>query len=670
MSNRLGGETSPYLLQHKDNPVHWWPWSSEALAVASATGKPILLSIGYAACHWCHVMAHESFEDTDIASVMNALFINIKVDREERPDLDAIYQAALSMLGQQGGWPLTMFLTPGGEPFWGGTYFPSTPRYGRPGFPEILRAVSQAWSEQGEGVTHNIAALRDGLADHYKVAPGPLPAPSMLDHFCSAIARMADRQEGGLQGAPKFPMPFLFDFLWRGFLRTGDEDLKNVVLLTLDKMSQGGIYDHLGGGYARYSTDAFWLAPHFEKMLYDNAQIVSLLTLVWQKIPSDLYRERIQETITWLLREMMGEGDAFAATLDADSEGEEGKFYVWAENEIDCLLSETDRALFKRVYDVTSAGNWEGHTILRRQGTLLDQNTENKLDALRSILLQSRESRIRPGRDDKILADWNGMMIAALAEAAFAFHQPRWLIAAQTAFATIHRDLSIGTRLVHSRRLGRLQNEAMLDDYANMARAALSLFEITGENTYLDRARDWVATADHYYWDDLAGGYFMSASDAGDVVVRAKTATDSATPSGNGIMVQVLARLHYLTGEDRYRERAEATVAAFCGTIERTFANMTSLLAGYETLIAADQIAILADRADPATQDLLSVIGRTALPNRILTVVPAGTSLPENHPAFGKVQIDGRPTAYVCRGQTCSLPVTDADALRAMLQPR
>jgi uncharacterized protein YyaL (SSP411 family) len=562
-----------------------------------------------------------------------------------------------------------MFLTPEGAPFWGGTYFPATARYGRPGFPDVLRGVARAWQEQGEAIGHNIAALRDGLVAHYRSEPGNPPDPSRLDDYCAAIARMVDPDEGGLKGAPKFPMPFLFDFLWRGYRRTGDAGLRDAVLLTLDKMSQGGIYDHLGGGFARYSTDGEWLAPHFEKMLYDNAQLIKLLALVWQETRSELHATRIRETIDWLQREMIGEGGAFAATLDADSEGEEGKFYVWTEAEIDRVLPEPDRAAFKQIYDVTPAGNWEGHTILRRRGALSDPATERGLIDLRTLLLHAREGRVRPGRDDKILADWNGMMIAALAEASFVFAEPEWRSAAERAFAAICRDLGRGERLAHSHRLGKVQSQAMLEDYANMARAALALYEVTGKRSYLDAAIGWVAVANSYYWDAEGGGYFMSASDATDLVVRAKSATDTATPSGNGTMVEVLARLHHLTGDSRYGQRAEAVVAAFCGRIDETFAHMNALLSGYELLHAADQIVIVGDRDDKATMALLAEIARTSLPNRILSVIPPGEALPESHPAAGKGQAGGQATAYVCRGQTCSLPATEPAALREALRP-
>ena len=363
--NRLGEETSPYLLQHKDNPVHWQPWGPEALAVAKAENKPILLSIGYAACHWCHVMAHESFENPQIAGRMNELFVNIKVDREERPDLDAIYQHALALMGEQGGWPLTMFLTPDGEPFWGGTYFPPEQRWGRPGFPQVLEAMSNAYVQKRDDVAKNVVALREALQKLGRPERGGGIGRDALDRIAERLLRETDQLHGGIGTAPKFPQTGVLELLWRAWKRTGQPPYRDAVVKALDAMCQGGIYDHLGGGFARYSTDARWLVPHFEKMLYDNAELVDLLTLVWQETKNPLYRERVDETLGWVNREMVTPEGGFASSLDADSEHEEGKFYVWSEAEIDQVLGER-AGLFKRLYDVTPEGNWEEKNILNR----------------------------------------------------------------------------------------------------------------------------------------------------------------------------------------------------------------------------------------------------------------------------------------------------------------
>ena len=417
--NRLGQETSPYLLQHRDNPVHWQPWSEAALAAAKAADKPLLLSIGYAACHWCHVMARESFEDPAIADQMNRLFVNVKVDREERPDLDQIYQHALALMGEQGGWPLTMFLTPDGEPFWGGTYFPPEPRFGRPGFAQLLAAISEAYAGKRDDVAKNVAVLRDALQRLGQPQQGGAIARAQLDPVAERLLREIDQIHGGIGTAPKFPQCGILEFLWRAWKRTRQAPYRDAVLKALDAMCQGGIYDHLGGGFARYSTDARWLAPHFEKMLYDNAELVDLLTLVWQETKNPLYRARVEETLGWVAREMRTPGGGFASSLDADSEHEEGKFYVWSEAEIDAVLGPR-AALFKRFYDVTADGNWEGATILNRINSpaFADDATERELAVGRDLLLQARAGRVRPGWDDKVLADWNGLMIAAMANAA------------------------------------------------------------------------------------------------------------------------------------------------------------------------------------------------------------------------------------------------------------
>ncbi len=537
MRNNLDRETSPYLLQHRENPVHWQAWGPEALAAAEQGGKPIMLSVGYAACHWCHVMAHESFEDPAVAEVMNDLFVNIKVDREERPDIDQIYQSALALLGQHGGWPLTMFLTPKGEPFWGGTYFPPENRYGRPGFVDILRRVRQVYDSDPAAIAKNTTELMAAIGNlgSRQEKTGPALDIAMLDQIATRVAREIDPVHGGIGGAPKFPQTYSLELIWRCYLRNGALMLRDGVLLTLTRMSQGGIYDHLGGGYARYATDTAWLVPHFEKMLYDNAQIIDLLCLAWQETKNPLFEARVRETAEWVLREMIAESGGFAATLDADSEGEEGKFYVWQEAEIDQLLG-PDSTVFKPAYDVTAAGNWEAKTILNRTATpsLGTPPEEAELARMRVVLRTAREARVRPGWDDKVLADWNGLMIAALANAAMVFSEPAWMAAAAAAFAFVSERMTIDGRLHHAARHGRVKHAAMLDDYANMCRAALALFEAGGEPAHLAQAQAWVASLDAHYWDGERGGYFYTADDAEALITRTRNANDNALPSGNG----------------------------------------------------------------------------------------------------------------------------------------
>lgn len=672
--NLLGQETSPYLLQHADNPVHWRPWGQAALDEAKAAGKPVLLSVGYAACHWCHVMAHESFENADVAAVMNELFVNVKVDREERPDVDAIYQQALMLMGQHGGWPLTMFLTPEGEPFWGGTYFPREARYGRPGFPDVLRQIARTYAEAPDKVRNNTGVLVDALRQNV-MAPQSSSAPAtlsinVLDQAALSLAGYVDPEWGGLRGSPKFPVVFAFEALWRAWRRTGRQEMRDAVLLTLDRMCQGGIYDHLGGGFARYSTDEQWLAPHFEKMLYDNAQLIDLMTSVWQETQSPLLLARIEETVDWLEREMIAENGAFAATIDADSEGEEGRFYVWSEAEIDDLLGD-DAALFKRAYDVRPGGNWEGKTILNRNASdvIDDPETERALYRGRAILLRARDKRVPPGRDDKVLADWNGLMIHALARAGWVLGKPEWIDLARTALDGIRRTMTReGGRLGHSLRRGRLQDVAMLDDYAAMSRAALTLHQVTGRAEFLKQARAWVAVADRDYADTETGGYFLAAEDATDLILRTKSIQDSATPSGNGQMAVVLATLWHLTGEAQYRDKAQGVIDAFESVALNSYPHSATLLAGFELLEQAVQVVV--SGTGPGVDALVEAAARAPAPLMILQRAPDPAALPAGHPAHGKAAVEGAPAAYVCRGPVCSRPVTDADQLRDLLAAR
>ena len=677
--NLLGNETSPYLLQHKDNPVHWRPWGTDAFDEARRSGRPVLLSVGYAACHWCHVMAHESFENAEIAALMNDLFVNIKVDREERPDIDNLYQTALSLLGEQGGWPLTMFLNPDGKPFWGGTYFPPEPRYGRMAFPQVLNRISEVYHGESERVQQNAMALSAAVARHAgpDTAAGSRPTLADLDTAADYALRLIDPVNGGTHGAPKFPQPALFRFLWRAYRRNRSEAHSGAVIRTLDALCQGGIYDHLGGGFARYSTDPVWLVPHFEKMLYDNAQLVDLLTEAWQITGSDLYAARIRETIAWVLRDMrVGEsgtddGDvsaryAFASAYDADSEGVEGQYYVWALDEITRVLGPEEASFFNMAYDVSAAGNWEGVTILNRSQApdLLDAEGEARLAAARSKLLAHRGYRIPPLRDDKVLADWNGLMIAALARAAGVFNEPGWLAAARTAFDFIRGNHGESGRFFHSWRAGAARHPAVIDDYANMSRAALTLFEATGEADYLHQAENWVGIADTHYWDEQAGGYFLTADDTESLIARPKTIHDNAVPPGNGTMLEVLARLFHLTGKDAYRDRAEALVAAFAVSPADNYVLMPSLCMGLEALERPVQI-VIADAGDAG--DLLRAARDSAPPAHVLSVTTAESALPGGHPAVGKGPVDGVSAAYVCVGPTCGLPVTDPSLLREEL---
>jgi uncharacterized protein YyaL (SSP411 family) len=674
MTNDLAKETSPYLLQHKDNPVEWMAWGTDALARAKAEDKPILLSVGYAACHWCHVMAHESFETPHIAEQMNKDFINIKVDREERPDIDSIYQSALQKLGEQGGWPLTMFLTPDGEPYWGGTYFPPTSKFGRPGFDQVLKQMANVYRSQRDNVVSNKNAILDALrADENKATANADAHLSgeLLDRMAERLIDHVDAVHGGMAGAPKFPIPPLFQFFWRAYLRTGDAKFRDGVILTLDRMCQGGIYDHVGGGFARYSTDEQWLAPHFEKMLYDNALLVELMATVWPEIKNPLYEVRTRETLDWNLREMIADGGAFAAAWDADSEGVEGKFYVWSESEIDSILG-SDSEVFKAAYNVSANGNWEDSNILNRTAlpALCDAAHEQKLSACRAKLFDVRKKRVAPLWDDKVLADWNGLMIAAMVLAGRTFSETAWVDAAKTAFNFIADNMSDGDRLFHSYRLGQARHAGMLDDYANMARAALLLFEVTGDESFVRRAAAWTDVLNNQFADPERGGFCQTAADGEALIIRVRSAHDMTTPSGNGTMVEVLARLYHHTGIEAYQAQAEDLVRAFSGEVEQNFFPLTTFLNGFDFLDRTVQVAILGDPEAEDTLALLTAVEGASLPTKVVRIVAKGESLPPGHPASGMTSIEGAATAYLCLGATCSLPMTSPqDLLNALPAP-
>ncbi|MCW9034551.1 MAG: thioredoxin domain-containing protein [Rhodospirillales bacterium] len=673
--NLLDQETSPYLLQHKDNPVHWMPWGTEALDKAKEIDKPILLSIGYAACHWCHVMAHESFENPEIAALMNEHFINIKVDREERPDVDAIYQAALAATGQAGGWPLTMFLTPEGKPFWGGTYFPATANYGRAGFPEVVIGVSHSYHADKEKILENVKDLHKALEN--LVAPQPKNSSvltlSSLDQAAEKALGYVDTVNGGTQGSPKFPQPTFFEVLWRAFKRTGISGYQRVVTHTMTRVCQGGIYDHLGGGFARYSTDHEWLAPHFEKMLYDNALLIGLLTSLWRQTNDPLFAKRIEETITWASRDLWHDDSenrgGFYSSFDADSDGEEGLFYIWDESEIDKILGD-ESSDFKRAYNVRQQGNWEGKNILHRSLTaeLGDEDWENKLTASREKLFAEREKRNHPSRDDKILADWNGMMISSLAEAGAAFDRPEWIEKSENAFSFIVENLTGPEgRLFHSWCDGHAQHPAVLEDYAAMSDAALTLFEFTGNETYLVQVVKWMSILDSQYLDSKNGGYFMTAEDTPHLIARSKPTADNAVPSGNGILLRVLAKMFHLTGDASYKEKAEGILKAVVADTPEHLIHQGAILNGFEVLASPVNIAVIAEIEDERAKELINEITHWDIPNRIIYFSPPQNNLPSTHPAAGKTQLNKKPTVYICPGNTCGLPITEKERLKEAL---
>ena len=654
--NRLSEATSPYLLQHKHNPVDWWTWGPEALAEAKASNRPILLSVGYAACHWCHVMAHESFEDEATARVMNELFVNIKVDREERPDIDQIYMNALHLLGEQGGWPLTMFLTPQAEPVWGGTYFPRESRFGRPAFVDVLREVARLFREEPNRIEQNRAALLARLADKARPSGKVTIGLKELTAAAMQIGNMFDSVNGGLRGAPKFPQPAILEMLWRAGLRTNDARFFETVEHSLERMSEGGIYDHVGGGFSRYSVDERWLVPHFEKMLYDNAQLLELLALAFQRSGKELFRQRALETVAWLAREMTTDEGAFAASLDADSEGEEGRFYVWSNDEILRHLGTEDGEFFARHYDVTSDGNFEGHNILNRlKTTPRIEEDEARLARLRAILLKARSSRVRPGLDDKVLADWNGLMIAALVNAGIVLNEPSWLEMAKRAFDFIQKNMTKGERLGHSWREGRLLFPGLASDFTAMIRAALALHEATGERAYLERALNWQRVFDAHYADSDTGGYYLSSDDASDLLLRPHSTQDDATPNPNAVAAQNLVRLAVMAGDDKWREKADQLIDGILSAAERNLFGHVALLNALDLRLRAAEIVATGKDIERFAQAALKV----PFVERIVVRAASVAGLPKSHPAHGKLKDAALSAAFVCVGERCSLPVTE-----------
>lgn len=670
MSNQLAQATSPYLLAHKDNPVNWRLWGEAALEEARTQGKPILLSIGYTACHWCHVMNEESFEDPQTAELINAEFIPIKVDREQRPDVDQLYQASANMLGHSGGWPLTMFLTATAEPFFAASYLPKEERYGTPSFTRVLSDVARSWREQQQDLLGNAARVREGLSVLWaSERRGPLNN-GILDAAAVKIGQAFDIFYGGITGAQKFPAPHLLDVMWNSYLRTGLDQFSQVVLTSLHNICMGGVWDHVGGGFARYSADERWTVPHFEKMLYDQALMIDQLVRVAQFNQWPLFIDRIHETVRFLLRDMRV-GDAFAACFDADSEGEEGKYYVWSEAEIDAALKGTFSQRFKEVYNVTHDGNFNGKNVLHRLGRVpgypLGDADETLFARQRALLLEARSKRKPPQRDDQILTDWNGMAIAALARAGAVFKQSEWLATAQSTFDFISSALADGDHLSHSLSGNSRSKEGFADDYAHMIRAALQLFDATQDARYLERAKAWTRVLDARFWDPVHGGYCTTASDDAPLFIRPRMIFDQVTPSANGVMIGELTRLFLITADTAYRDRLNAILTAFAGELGRASLSMPTYLSGFEAALLSLQIVIVGPSANAKTRALVEVVRSRSLPPHVLLVVPPAQKLPQGHVAYGKTMLDGEPTAYVCQNTTCSAPVTDPAQLAQQL---
>ncbi|MGH2408032.1 MAG: thioredoxin domain-containing protein [Candidatus Limnocylindrales bacterium] len=700
--NRLAGETSPYLLQHAHNPVDWYPWGPEALARAKAEDRPIFLSIGYAACHWCHVMERESFEDESTAAQLNAGFVAIKVDREERPDLDAVYMDAVQSLTGGGGWPMSVFLTPDGRPFYGGTYFPDAPRHGMPSFRQVLSSIEGVWREDrprveatADSLTGALRAQADGATPAERVGPAkgglvgpdgrtllasavpPTIDPAMLDTTTAGLAQSFDRVHGGWGGAPKFPAPMTIEHLLRRFVRAGDTRALAMVRTTLDAMTAGGIHDQLGGGFARYSTDAEWLAPHFEKMLYDNAQLARAYLHAWQVTGEPRYRAVVESTLDYLVGEMAVPDSGFAASQDADTNGEEGATYVWSAGEVATVLGE-EAPLFAAAYDVTTRGNWEGHTILRRVREDADlaksfDTTEadvgDRLAAARERLLAVRRVRPQPARDGKVIAAWNGLALAAFAEAAAALGRDDYQAVAERAAAAL-LDALIGPdgRLHRSWKDGRSTNSGVLEDHADLAEGLLALYMATFNERWFSAARD-LAEIILARFSDPTGGWFDTADDHETLVARPKGVSDNALPSGGAMSATVLLRLAALTGEGRFRMAAEAGIAAVAPLAARYpngFAQW--LVAADLAAYPIDEVAIVGDPTDANTAALIGVVRKGFRPGTVVALADARGAPTSTVPLLrDRPQVEGGATAYVCRGFACLRPTTDADGLSAQL---
>lgn len=668
-NNRLAEETSPYLKQHKDNPVHWYAWGQDALQEAETSGKPILLSIGYAACHWCHVMNSESFSDAETASLMNEKFINVKLDREQRPDIDRFYQAAAQMMGYRGGWPLTIFLNAKGEPYFVGGYFPKEEQEGQPAFKTVLNDVANLYQDQSETVAANAAKITEALNEQWSRDTRGQLDPRSLDIMAVHTAHRFDIFYGGMTGAPKFPHAPTVEVLWRGFLRTGAQPFAQLVQTSLDTMCLSSLYDHVGGGFHRYCVDERWLFPHFEKMSAENAVLVDLLTMVAQFNKHPLYRTRIEETLNWLSRDMKVQ-DAFATSLDADSDGKEGAYYLWDEADVDAALSGTFSQRFKEVYNVRKEGLFNGSNVLQRLGAPFPLNDADEALLLRQreLLLAARQTRTAPQRDDQVLADVNGLIIYSFANASAVYSNPEWLRIAMKAFEFVVKTMSDGDRLYHSWCEGKRGNTGFADDYAAMARAAFKLWEVTSNKRYLELAQGWVRVMNELFWDDANGGYFQTAADNVAHLARIRTIFDQATPCANALMLELLAKLYAVTGEEIYQQRVNATIGGFARELNAGFIGMGGYLNGLETLIASLQIVIIGAKESGKTQELIAAVLGRSLPNATLVVVDPAETLPASHPAFGKTMENGQPTAYICQHKQCMAPITNAVTLAQILQ--
>ncbi|CAI8014897.1 Uncharacterized protein YyaL [Geodia barretti] len=688
MPNRLINETSPYLLQHANNPVEWHAWNEEALARSRDEDKPILLSIGYSACHWCHVMERESFEDESIASLMNANFVNIKVDREERPDLDAVYMEAVQMLTGSGGWPMTVFLTPECKPFYGGTYFPPTDRMNMPGFPRVLLAVTEAYRTNRSEVERVTGQLTEQMGRSGQLPQGNnLLSVDVLHEAYSRLAANFDYQNGGFGAAPKFPQPMTPEFLLRYYSHGYNPRALDMVELTLQKMAYGGMYDQLGGGFHRYSTDAFWLVPHFEKMLYDNALLARLYLHAYQLTNKELYRRITEETLDYVLREMTDSLGGFYSAQDADSEGVEGKFFVWTPDEIRAILGDADGNLFGGFYGVTDAGNFEGSNILNvpqdPQAFALDHGiSEGYLNSIvargKVHLLTEREERIHPFRDDKVISSWNGLMLRAFAEAGVTLKRPDYLAAASANANFLHNEMFKDGRLLRTYRDGQAKLQGFLEDYSCVADGYLALYEATFERVWLDRAVMLADTMIELFWDDGVGGFFDTGTEHESLVTRPRDVFDNAQPCGGSVAAEVLLRLAILTGNEDYNLKGSQPLRPISRVMSQAPGGAAYWLGVLDFYVSIPkEIAVIGPAGDPDTEALRDEVFGRYLPNKVVVGLdPAQSpysdtdrSPTDGIPLLeGREKLNGGPIAYVCQNYVCQLPVTDAESLAKQLE--
>jgi uncharacterized protein YyaL (SSP411 family) len=664
--NRLARETSPYLLQHAHNPVDWYPWGEEAFARARAENKPLLLSVGYSACLWCHVMERESFENADTAALMNRHFVNVKVDREERPDVDHIYMQAVQSLTGHGGWPMTVFLTPDGTPFYGGTYFPPQDRHGLPGFPRLLTALAEAWTHRQGEVLQSGRQITESLGQTERLRrAGSALGEEVLSSAFHGVSAQFDEERGGLGGAPKFPQPMIWEFALRFARRTNNEYARRMVHTTLVRMARGGMYDQLGGGFARYSVDADWLVPHFEKMLYDNAQLASLYLHGWLAFGDAECRRVAEETLDYVLREMTDPAGGFYSAQDADSEGHEGKFFVWSPEEIRAVLgAEADAAM--AYWGVDRGPNFEGKSILYLPG----EPDPGRMAAARRKLYEARERRVHPGRDDKVLASWNGLMGQALAEAGRSLGRADYLAAAirnaEFVLGSMHRD----GRLLRTWKAGEARLNGYLEDYAMVSAALLTLYEATFDRRWLDTARALVTEMLRLFWDDAIEGFYDTGTDHERLIVRPRNLYDNAVPCGSSVAIEVLLRLAELTGEREYEGRALAALRPMADLMARHPTAFGRFLCALDFHLGPRvELALVAPRGI----DEVTPLAREAFTRYLPNLVAAGAVAGQRETAAGiplladRGVVDGKPTAYVCRNYACELPVTDAAALARQL---